>query len=273
MLAEFMTAYVVLWALAYAIGRLPRFRDKLTVVPFAVFMWREKPPRFLEEPAPGLLRPLLNAGIAASFGMMAFALYILIRNLAVFAYEPAEAAPVIPLIPGLTIRLESIPYFLVAFGVIAIVHEGAHAIAMRVEGVRIRSFGVLVLACIFGAFVEVDPDSIKQASTRAKLRIYGAGSASNIALSGICLLLAYLIPLPELLLRQIAWIFILSLFVAIFNMLPLHPLDGSHLLSSIVENAGESVTKVVKIAATSICLALIVSNLALTFWHFGLIRI
>ncbi|MFH0849717.1 MAG: hypothetical protein V1924_02110, partial [Candidatus Bathyarchaeota archaeon] len=61
---------------------------------------------------PGFWRVLGNIGIAASVGQATFLTYILSRNLWNFVFRPEQASPVQPLIPGVTISMNSLPWFL-----------------------------------------------------------------------------------------------------------------------------------------------------------------
>ncbi len=89
-------------------------------------------------------------------------------------------------IPGVN---DFIPFtFAVWFGLIAtmVVHEFGHAILCRVEGIRVKSMGVLLAVIPIGAFVE--PDEGDQEKTRglAKMRMFGAGITNNILLGLAC---------------------------------------------------------------------------------------
>ena len=97
--------------------------------------------------------------------------------------EGAQSMGVVPLIPGVTIPWESVPYILIALGVAVVVHEGAHALMARAEGLRVKNAGVAVLAFIPAAFVELDEDEFKGAPLSTKAKVYSAGVASNVLLA------------------------------------------------------------------------------------------
>ncbi|MEM4363574.1 MAG: hypothetical protein QXT90_05985, partial [Candidatus Caldarchaeum sp.] len=68
-----------------------------------------------------------RAAVATGFGLMAFAVYILATNLATYLFRPEQVGGqniVIPLIVGVTIRLENLPYLFNAFAIVLITHEG-----------------------------------------------------------------------------------------------------------------------------------------------------
>ena len=50
-----------------------------------------------------------NIGIAASVGQAGFISFILLKNIWNFVYVPEQASPVQPLIPGVTISVNSLP--------------------------------------------------------------------------------------------------------------------------------------------------------------------
>ena len=74
-----------------------------------------------------------------------------------------------------------------------VVHEFGHGIISRVEGVKIKSIGVLLLAVLPGAFVEPDEEDIQKSKRISKLRIYAAGSVFNLSLAAIALVFTFLI--------------------------------------------------------------------------------
>ena len=72
---------------------------------------------------PLLWRVLSNIGVAIGFGLMAFSIYFLAKNLGTYLFAPQQVGPqniVIPLIIGVTIRLEHLPYILLALSLIHI---------------------------------------------------------------------------------------------------------------------------------------------------------
>ena len=89
-------------------------------------------------------------------------------------------------IPGVN---DFIPFtFAVWFGLIAtmVVHEFGHAILCRVEGIRVRSMGVLLAVIPIGAFVEPDEEDQEKTKGLPKMRMFGAGITNNILLGLAC---------------------------------------------------------------------------------------
>ncbi len=80
-------------------------------------------------------------------------------------------------------------YWIIGVFVVMFAHEPMHAFLARVEKVRIKSFGVLLLLILPGAFVEPDDNQLKKLSRMKKLRIYAAGSFGNFIIGSLFILL------------------------------------------------------------------------------------
>ena len=82
-------------------------------------------------------------------------------------------------IPGPVI---SVPfwYWFIAIFIIASTHETMHAVLARLEKVKVRNYGIIMLLILpIGAFVDPDERGIKRLSLMKKLRIFAAGSFIN----------------------------------------------------------------------------------------------
>jgi membrane-associated protease RseP (regulator of RpoE activity) len=69
------------------------------------------------------------------------------------------------------------------------------------------------------------------------------------------------------------WTSVLLVWIAIFNMLPLYPLDGDKVLHSIVSSRSKSAAKRVRIASSIVFTSIVGLNIAMSFTNFGLIRV
>jgi len=81
-----------------------------------------------------------------------------------------------------------------------VVHEFGHAILCRVEGIRVKSMGILVPVIPIGAFVEPDEEDQERSKGLPKMRMFGAGITNNILVGVICFglmlfLLGFAVPL------------------------------------------------------------------------------
>ncbi|MDD1668483.1 MAG: site-2 protease family protein [Methanomicrobiales archaeon] len=104
-------------------------------------------------------------------------------------------------IPGVN---QFIPFTLPVILGIAItiaIHELGHGILCRVEGILVKSMGVLLFVIPIGFFVEPDEEELEKTPPVPKSRMYGAGIANNLVLGSVCLglliiLLGCVSPLP-----------------------------------------------------------------------------
>jgi membrane-associated protease RseP (regulator of RpoE activity) len=122
-------------------------------------------------------------------------LYLLINSLVVLLWSPAavdaarEAGPAAYLLlPGVN------PYLPVLYGWFAIfcaiaIHEGAHGVAARSLGLKVKSSGLLFLLFVpIGAFVDVDEEELKKASGKVSSRVLASGVGGNVVLGAVCLI-------------------------------------------------------------------------------------
>lgn len=93
--------------------------------------------------------------------------------------------------PGLLL----LPWWIWVIGIMTVVipHEFMHGIVCRLERVRIKSLGWLLLIIIPGAFVEPDENQLKKMPRRTKMKVYAAGSFANFVVAGIALILGFLL--------------------------------------------------------------------------------
>ncbi|MEL7670560.1 site-2 protease family protein [Methanobacterium sp.] len=196
-------AFVVIWVLALL------FKDKLKIdVSGPLLMRRTTRLRdFIDsiaQKSPRFWRWSMNIGIPIAVFFMFLMLILLAYTLIMAIYGivighggGAAAAGVGVAIPGLAIPGSSftVPftYGLIALVTVIVFHEFAHGILARTEGIKIKSIGLLLLAVLPGAFVEPDEEEVNKASRPAKLRIYAAGSISNLAVAAVAILLMNLL--------------------------------------------------------------------------------
>jgi len=69
------------------------------------------------------------------------------------------------------------------------------------------------------------------------------------------------------------WLYLISVNVAIFNMLPLYPFDGERFLYYTLKKIVKKRHREARILLNAICLGLIAINIAMTFITYGFIRI
>ncbi len=132
-----------------------------------------------------------DIGAAMGIGLLAFVIYGFINNAVGLFRHSSSAGPtllIIPL-PGLTIGWDIFPYILLAIAVLLIPHEVAHGIASVLDKVPLKSSGVFMAIFLPGGFVEIDEENLAKRKARTKLRVFAAGSFTNVATWALVLLL------------------------------------------------------------------------------------
>jgi len=189
----FLLALVAFWAVLYALSRVFHLEKRGWDVKPAFFMYKSKGLNSFIDRLANKRRfmwlTFSNIGLAFGVGLMIFSLYFFANNLVRFFTPTVQAAPVFPVLPGLTIRLYWMPYFFVAVAVVFLSHELAHGVAFRLENIPVLSTGVAMVLVFFAAFVEQDEKEFEKASLLARLRALGAGSATNLVTALLFLLL------------------------------------------------------------------------------------
>ncbi len=188
----------VVWLVASLIIR--RYRGgRLQVYPFLVILHLYSLQSIFDRilsASPRLWRIVSRIAVIAGFGMMFFAFYLLSNNLSTYLFRPAEASirnVVLPLIPGITIKPQNLPYLLIALVIVLATHEGMHGVVARLEGIPVKSSGVFLAFVFPGGFVQPDEKAFKSASPGARMRIAAAGSFANlfIGLVAVACLLSF----------------------------------------------------------------------------------
>ncbi|MEM2651527.1 MAG: site-2 protease family protein [Candidatus Caldarchaeum sp.] len=183
---QFLAGLVGSWLALYLMAKMVKPK-KASIYPFlAIYRFSRVEGVFdsMALKAPRLWRLVSKLAVVLGFGMMFFAFYILLNNLSIYLLRPAEASVrnvVVPLIPGITIKLQNIPYMLLALVVVLVTHEGMHGIVARLEGIPIKSAGVFLAFVFPGGFVEPDEKAFKSASPGSRMRIASVGSFANLA--------------------------------------------------------------------------------------------
>ena len=132
-----------------------------------------------------------DLGAALGLGLLVFALYTFALNIVNLVYRTKQAGPtllIIPL-PGITISWEIFPYILISIAILLIPHEAAHGIASVLDKVPIKSSGIFLGIFLPGGFVEIDEEDLAKRHARTKLRVFAAGSSTNVATWFLVLLL------------------------------------------------------------------------------------
>jgi membrane-associated protease RseP (regulator of RpoE activity) len=265
---------LVAWYIFYLFAELLNLRERgWEVNPFYILIKSKKLNSFivwLAKLNPKAWRIYGNVAIVASIGQVAFISYLLLRNFWNFIFLPDLATPVQPIIPGVTISISSLPWFLASAGLIILTHELSHGIQCAVEGIPIKNSAILLAVITFGGAVEPDEKGMEKASLMTKMRIFASGSLSNLVF-GLGVLLIFIIfgrSIPDIIGVFLFWTYFISFNLAMMNMLPIGPLDGGQMWREWTKEFknGEILRRVANLGY----LGLIGCNIALSLAQFGL---
>ncbi len=184
-----LAIFLVYWVVV-SILKKKKILEKYNISTFGpVLMIRtEKGLNFLDRVAKSrrFWRIFADAGIPAVFaGMIFMFVLIILMDIVLLTNPPPPSDLTKPqnvlLIPGLNdwIPLE---WGIIGLLVTLVVHEFSHGILCRVEGVRVKSMGVLLALFPIGGFAEPDEDQLmdrKRTGRIQRVRIFSAGVISN----------------------------------------------------------------------------------------------
>lgn len=134
-------------------------------------------------------------GSAIGIVITGYAFYYMGTSFIGLFLDQPDATPVAPILPGINVRLSTLPFILIAMLVSLVVHELSHGIASVAERLPIKSAGVFLFILFPGAFVEVDDEQVKKRSPKTRMRILSAGIFSNLLTALVVLLLISVLPL------------------------------------------------------------------------------
>jgi len=149
----------------------------------------------ISKKAPRFWRIFWNIGIFVSFGFTIYGFYFFFTNIVNLFFQPSIENAIVLLIPGVTIDLPVFMYLLLPLLFIVTTHEFAHGISASIDGVEIKSTGVLGAGLFFlvgfGAFVEVDERTLRSSKFKrnTRFRIAAAGTYVNAITAGVVFLL------------------------------------------------------------------------------------
>lgn len=142
-----------------------------------------------------ILIPLQYVVIACGYILMVSMSWLILKSTYLYLATPISqiirAPPVAPLIPYFPkiFGLESLfpplyfTYFIIALAVVAISHEFAHGVFMRLNKIKIHSTGFAFLGPILGAFVEQDEKEMNKSPKFAQLSVLAAGTFANVLMT------------------------------------------------------------------------------------------
>jgi len=192
-LYEVITAILIFWVLIFLLDQLFRLkRFGIEVFPLIVMAKTKRLNRAIGRIAhkwPRAWKSIWSVGAGVGYVAMGYVLYFLLNNILNFFLVPSQAVPTFPIIPGITITGMTLVYFIFPLMIVMLTHELSHGVAAKVEDIPVKSSGIFVAAVFPGAFVEIDEEKTKKASPKSRLRIYAAGSFSNLGIAVCAFLL------------------------------------------------------------------------------------
>ena len=190
-----LTFWLIILVLIYV---LRKRKEAITVFfPFIALLKTKKLNNLIvkiSRKAPRIWRIFWTIGIFVSFAFTIIAIYFFFINLVSLILNPRIENAVTPLVPGVTIGLPLFAYLIIPLLFIMTTHELAHGIAAEVDGVNVKSTGVLGAGLFYliglGAFVEVDERELNSSkfNRNTRLRIASAGTYVNAITAGIAFL-------------------------------------------------------------------------------------
>ncbi len=178
--------YLAVWLVIFVVGVLVK-ADKHGVIvkPYYLMLKTVAFNSWMERLGGRFRRAWLtyfDIGAAVGLGLLIFVIYSFIRNLFNLLIRSPQSGPtllIIPL-PGVTIGWDIFPYILISIAALLIPHEVAHGIASVLDKVPIKSSGVFLAVFLPGGFVEIDEEDLSKRRARTKLRVFAAGSSTNV---------------------------------------------------------------------------------------------
>lgn len=129
------------------------------------------------------------ATILAGLGMT----ILLVSTAYITMLTQPEPSPILQpqnllLIPGINDFVPSTfaVWFALVFAIV--IHEFGHGLLSRVEDIKVKYTGILLLVIPIGAFVEPDEEEIEKSKLSTKLRMFAAGITNNLVVGFICIL-------------------------------------------------------------------------------------
>lgn len=122
--------------------------------------------------------------------------------------------PMVPIIPGLTVGFEILPYLLLALVVGVFLHELSHLMLSFRENIPVKSWGIIVFLVVPIPFVEPVEEEFRKRKLTSKVKVYASGPAANttIALISLCLMIIL-----------IATLYSITLYPYIVDLMPGYP--------------------------------------------------
>jgi membrane-associated protease RseP (regulator of RpoE activity) len=186
-----MDVYTLSVLVFFAILAILIYRDRKNVeIKYIVFMRRTKKGlKFLDKIAEHkkFWKIFGTIGVFVGLYLMINGMYILVQYGKLLITGQVKQPGLSFVLPSPTSQVISgkgyilLPFWfwIIIIASVIFPHELSHGIMSRVEKIRVKSVGFLLVAIFPGAFVEPDEKQLKKAKFWSKLRIFAVGSFSN----------------------------------------------------------------------------------------------
>lgn len=135
------------------------------------------------------------------FGMLMMLFVIFVGLYAMLFKTPQPSEITEPrnllVIPGVNVFIPLV-WGWIALIVTTVVHELSHAVLFKVEGVKVKSMGLLLALIPLGAFTEADDEELEKADRRARVRALAAGSMGNFVTAFVAFILLFGAVMPAI---------------------------------------------------------------------------
>jgi hypothetical protein len=200
--AKVVLVYAVLWSAATLVIALVwrrTSRKRITIKPFILIIRIADEQTMTKLDGAWKSKRLKSALVAGPFVLVALQLlfyHSALQNIASMLRGGERIPVAVPLLPGLTISVETFLLMTPGLAIAVAVHELAHALAAISSGVKVKSVGLALVAGILPlAFVEPDEDELKSSKPRDRVVMYSAGVYANAVAGALVLLLVYMLTL------------------------------------------------------------------------------
>jgi membrane-associated protease RseP (regulator of RpoE activity) len=161
---------------------------RLNPYPFAILLDLGKEPRLKVGGGRVFKTLLLLAGIINFVLLLGLFYYTLLPAAislisSTVAGEAKAESPFVPVVPGVTVSLTTIPYILLAASIAIAAHELMHAVAAFLDRVPVESWGIGIFIIFPLAYVKVNEEVFSKTLLRVKARILSAGVLANALLA------------------------------------------------------------------------------------------
>lgn len=110
--------------------------------------------------------------------VMVFFMFTAMLNLPSAFMSNTAAAALSSSISGI-LTLRNLVFVVIGLTVAMIIHEFAHGIQARANGIRVESSGAIYAVVPLGAFVEMSSEDVDKASLKSKMNVFSAGISVN----------------------------------------------------------------------------------------------